>query len=94
MADARRLIITAYVLLDPIPVSRARQRPYLFGSICGEVVLVSMNSNTNFTSATININNVIFIFLRLVLFSSRLWNTMWVSLRSKTKAFPVVGITG
>ena len=29
MGDARRLLRAAHVLLEPIPVSRARQRPYL-----------------------------------------------------------------
>jgi hypothetical protein len=39
MGDARHLLLAAHVLLDPVPVSRARQRPYLFGSICEEVLI-------------------------------------------------------
>jgi hypothetical protein len=45
MGDARRLLLAAHVLLDLVPVSRARQRPYLFKSICGEVVLIGAISN-------------------------------------------------
>ncbi len=44
MGDAGRLLLVAYVLSDPLPVSHARQRPYLFESICGEVVSGSLNS--------------------------------------------------
>jgi len=45
MGDVRRLLIAAHVLLDLVPVSRARQCPYLFGSICGKVVLIGAISD-------------------------------------------------